>query len=68
MGVSQMFIALLAATLAFLIFKIAKFLYGEWSSPLRDLPGPPNPSFIYGNMKQIWNAVCNPEKVVKIRI
>jgi len=65
MGYLQVISAsLVAAILSLVIWKFAKFLFVEWASPLRVLPGPPNPSLLYGNMKQIWDAVralvCQP--------
>lgn len=45
------------AALAFVLWKFARFLYDEWTSPLRKLPGPPNGSLLYGNMKQVLEAV-----------
>jgi hypothetical protein len=47
----------LAATFgAYGAFKLLHFFYYQWTSPLRDLPGPPNDSMFFGNMKQIWGA------------
>ncbi|KAJ3491216.1 hypothetical protein NLJ89_g11361 [Agrocybe chaxingu] len=34
-------------------FKLLKSAYDELTSPLRDLPGPPSKSFLYGNFKEI---------------
>ncbi|CAA7260921.1 unnamed protein product [Cyclocybe aegerita] len=34
-------------------FKLLNFVYDELTSPLRDLPGPPSKSFLYGNFKEI---------------
>ena len=39
------------------IYKIFAFVYDELTSPLRHAPGPPNPSLIYGNMKQLSESV-----------
>jgi hypothetical protein len=52
--------ASLVAATAFIVFRLATFLFAEWTSPLHALPGPPNASLIYGNMKQIWEAVRDP--------
>ncbi|KAG6809785.1 hypothetical protein H0H92_014734, partial [Tricholoma furcatifolium] len=46
--------ALGAAVAAFGLYKGLKFIYAELTSPLRYLPGPENPSWIYGNFKEIW--------------
>lgn len=45
------------ATSLLLTFKVVKFIYGEWSSPLNILPGPKSSSLLFGNLKQIWNSV-----------
>ena len=39
------------------ICKISTFIYHEMTSPVRDVPGPPSSSFIYGNFKQISESV-----------
>lgn len=50
-------LASLSATLgAYGVYKLVTFYYDQWTSPLQLLPGPPSPSFIYGNMKEIWTA------------
>ncbi|KAJ3570544.1 hypothetical protein NP233_g4329 [Leucocoprinus birnbaumii] len=48
----------LAFTLGtFTLYKLAKFVWREYiSNPLADFPGPPSPSWLYGNMRQIWEA------------
>jgi len=51
----------LAPVLGFLgvyvVFKIVELIYKQWTSPLNVLPGPKGTSIIYGNMKEIWDAV-----------
>jgi hypothetical protein len=50
----------LAATVgAYGLYRLLKLYYGEYTSPLRDLPGPKSSSLIYGNMKEIWAAVSD---------
>ena len=39
------------------IYKIFAFVYDELTSPLRHVPGPPNPSFLYGSFKQLSETV-----------
>jgi len=48
----------LALTLGiFTLYKLVNFIWREYiSNPLADLPGPPTPSWLYGNMRQIWDA------------
>ena len=40
------------------LYKIAGIVYREWASPLRVLPGTKSPSFIYGDLKELWEEVC----------
>jgi len=38
------------------LYKLIKFIWREnISNPLADLPGPPSPNWLYGNMRQIGN-------------
>ena len=55
---SQLLASLVAAPVGYGAFKLFQFFYAQWTSPLHILPSPPNSSFIYGNMKEIWKAVC----------
>ncbi|KAK0227770.1 cytochrome P450 [Armillaria fumosa] len=36
------------------LYQLSRTFYLEYTSPLRDLPGPASPSFFAGNLKQIW--------------
>lgn len=54
----QLLVSLSATLGAYGVYRLVAFYYDQWTSPLQLLPGPPSPSFIYGNMKEIWNAVC----------
>ncbi|KAJ2914206.1 hypothetical protein MD484_g6197, partial [Candolleomyces efflorescens] len=57
MHVTLQLIASLAATLgAYGVYKALKFVYGNVTSPLRHLPGPPSKGFIWGNLKEIVDA------------
>ncbi|KAF5350051.1 hypothetical protein D9756_009191 [Leucocoprinus leucothites] len=48
-------LALTLGTFAF--YKLLRFVWREYiSNPLRYFPGPPSPSWLYGNMRQIWDA------------
>jgi hypothetical protein len=49
--------SLVAAPLSYVAYKLFLFFHEQWTSPLRVLPGPPNPSLIFGNMKEISKAV-----------
>lgn len=50
-------LASLSATIgAYGVYKLVAFYYDQWTSPLQLLSGPPSPSFIFGNMKEIWHA------------
>jgi hypothetical protein len=39
------------------VYKVVSLVYGELTSPLRDLPGPPNKSIIFGNFKELFSGV-----------
>ena len=55
---TQLTIVFLASfLLVYGISKIFAFVYDELTSPLRHVPGPPNPSFIYGSFKQLSESV-----------
>jgi hypothetical protein len=43
--------------LVFGLYKVFFFFYDQFTSPLRDLPGPKNPSFLFGHFKEIFKAV-----------
>lgn len=47
-----------AALVAFSCWKLLKIsgLLQPYMSPLGDIPGPPSPSFLYGNMHEIQNS------------
>ncbi|OCH86066.1 cytochrome P450 [Obba rivulosa] len=47
---------LVLAGVAFAVIKIARFLIQPYFSSLRYLPGPPSPSFIFGNFKAIFDG------------
>jgi len=48
----------LAATLAvYGAYRLAKLIYSEITSPLRNFPGPKSSSLLYGNFKEIFEAV-----------
>ena len=55
---SALLASLVAAPLSYGAYKLILFFYDQWTSPLRVLPGPPSTSLIFGNMKEITNAVC----------
>ncbi|KAJ6511232.1 cytochrome P450 [Mycena vulgaris] len=50
---SQLRLSIVATFASYILFKLAKVLYEELSSPLRDLPGPTGAHFILGHFKQI---------------
>ncbi|KAI0077562.1 cytochrome P450 [Panus rudis PR-1116 ss-1] len=66
MGVILWVIAAVVFTL--IARKVVPFLISPYVSPVRSLPGPPNPSWLYGQMKQIIaaeNSVLQEEWVEK---
>ncbi|KAG6820051.1 hypothetical protein H0H93_006066 [Arthromyces matolae] len=52
--------SLAAAVLVYGVYqglrRLSFLIYRELHSSLRDLPGPPNPSWLYGNLAEIWAA------------
>ncbi|KAJ7066108.1 cytochrome P450 [Mycena amicta] len=36
-------------------FHFVQALYNQWNSPLRNMPGPPNPSFFMGNIQELMD-------------
>ncbi|KAF8968276.1 cytochrome P450 [Flammula alnicola] len=54
--VYQLSVSLLATVGVYGLYRLAKFIYDQRTSPLRVLPGPPSPSLIFGNMKEIGEA------------
>jgi hypothetical protein len=45
-----------AAVGVYATYKAIKIVTRSYFSSLRDIPGPENPSFIYGNLKEIWDS------------
>ncbi|KAI0075930.1 cytochrome P450 [Panus rudis PR-1116 ss-1] len=45
-----------AAALLVALWKALLFVIRPYLSPLRSLPGPPNPSWFFGQMKQMWEV------------
>jgi len=54
--VPHMLLSLGAAALILALWKLLPLLLAPFTSTIRDLPGPPNPSWFYGNFKQIREA------------
>lgn len=55
---SQIPCVVAGAAALYIAYKAVVLIYEDWTSPLNDLPGPPNPSLIFGNSKEIWESVC----------
>ena len=53
----QLAVSLAGFLLLYGIYKIFSFIYNDLTSPLRQIPGPPSPSFIYGSFKQLSESV-----------
>ncbi|KAF8554640.1 cytochrome P450 [Imleria badia] len=45
-----------ASVTAFGLWKFFQFVYHQFTSPIRHLRGPKGTSWLYGNMRDIWNA------------
>ena len=54
---AQLVVSLADIALIYGIYKISAFIRDEVTSPIRDIPGPPNPSFLYGNFKELLVSV-----------
>jgi hypothetical protein len=54
---TQLAVSLASFLSVYGIYKIFAFVYDELTSPLRHVPGPPSPSFIYGSVKQLAESV-----------
>lgn len=55
-NVTKLLASLSATFGAYGLYKILSFFYTQWTSPLKTLPGPPRTSFLWGNMKEIFEA------------
>ena len=61
---TQFLVSLAGILLVYGIYKIFAFVYDELTSPLRHVPGPPNPSFLYGSFKQLSESVSRKARFV----
>ncbi|KAF8127233.1 cytochrome P450 [Boletus edulis] len=55
-AVVKLLCAVLASGTAFGLWTVFQFVYHQLTSPIRHLRGPKGTSWIYGNMRDIWNA------------
>ena len=61
---TQLVVSLASLLLVYGIYKIFAFVYDELTSPLRHIPGPPNPSLLYGSFKQLSESVSRKAHIV----
>ena len=61
---AQLVVSLAAIFLIYAIYRISAFVHDEITSPIRDVPGPPNPSFLYGNFKELLVTVSPKADIV----
>ena len=61
---SAIIVSLASFLLVYGIYKIFAFVYHELTSPLRHVPGPPNPSYIYVSFKQLSESVSRKAHIV----
>ena len=54
---AQLVVCLAVIGLIYGLYKICAFIYDEVTSPIRNVPGPPNPNFLYGNYKELSVSV-----------
>ncbi|KAJ3980614.1 cytochrome P450 [Lentinula detonsa] len=52
----QIVVSIIGTLGAYGLFLLAQYLYRQATSPLNNLPGPPNSSWIHGNSKEIQDA------------
>ena len=64
---AQLAVSLAGLFLVYGFYKIATFIYDELTSPLRHVPGPPSPSFIYGSFKELAESVSPKSHVVSLK-
>ena len=57
MVLAKLVLSVGATLAAYGLYRLLEFVIGQLNSPLRDLKGPPSPSWVYGNLKQIFDAV-----------
>ena len=63
---TQVIVALASFILVYGIYKILAFVYDELTSPLRHVPGPPNPSLLYGSFRQLSESVSRTAHTVSL--
>ncbi|KAF7369540.1 hypothetical protein MVEN_00283900 [Mycena venus] len=51
--ISQFFVPVVGTLFCYLLFQVSRVLYRNLTSPLRHVVGPRNPSFIFGNVKEM---------------
>ena len=61
---AQVVVSLAGIALIYGIYKISAFIHDEVTSPIRDVPGPSNPSFLYGNFKDLMLPVSTKAHAV----
>ena len=54
---AQLVVSLAGIVVIYVIYRISTFIHDEVTSRIRDVPGPPNSSFLYGNFKELTVTV-----------
>lgn len=57
MVLAKLLLSVTTTLLAFGLYKAVQFIVRNYNSPLQDLPGPESTNWIYGNLKEIFDAV-----------
>ena len=57
--IAQLVVSLTGIALIYGIYKIYAFIHDKVTSPIRDVPGPSNPSFLYGNFEELLVPVSS---------
>ncbi|KAJ7088755.1 cytochrome P450 [Mycena belliarum] len=60
--ISQILLPLGATLLCYAVLFVVRYVYREYTSPLRHVVGPKNPSFIFGNFRQMADDAHLTEK------
>ncbi|KAJ7739298.1 cytochrome P450 [Mycena olivaceomarginata] len=60
--ISQLLLPILGTLLAYVVYHVVQFLYNDLSSPLRGMAGPPSPSLLLGNFKQMADDALLTDK------
>ena len=61
---AQLVVSLAGIFFVYGLYKIIAFIHDEVTSPIRDVPGPPNRSILYGNFKELTVTVSPKSRTI----